>query len=1113
MSPHDSAAVQTATRHYAYLRTKVAAAASANDGVPLEDHLRAPLQTLVESVAEDLGYPKLVLAGEISGAVEGARPDYTVTRGGLVVGHIELKAPGAGVDLDAFTGHNLDQWQQLRHLPNLLYTDGIDWILWQDGQQVTRATAWTAPGRGIVSARIDAAELVHLLDAFCANSPRPPASAQELARTTARLCRVLRNQIRHTLKTGGSDGLAAVAEDWRSLLFPEATDAEFADAYAQTITFGLIAARAAGADLVAAGADLVAGYSVAERVAQATRALDAEVGLIPTALKVLCGESAIGHIEPAVESLLSLLAATDPALLNDAGDWLYFYEDFLAQYDPELRKRSGSYYTPAELVKFMVRLTDEVLVTRLGKPSGFADEAVTVIDPAVGTGTFMLHVIDRIASTVEQRDGSGAVAGALRNAAGRLVGFELQTGPYSVAQFRTGARFRRQGVGSAPRVLLADTLADPYTEEVQLGSIYERISRERRAANHLKITTPVMVAIGNPPYRERARGLGGWVESGNPSAGQDSILNDWKPPADWGVGAHVYNMSNLLVYFWRWATWKVLENAGNDGGDSPGVVCFVTTAAWLSGDGFQQMRSWLRRWCSEIWVVSLSPEGHQPDVPTRMFEQVQHEIAVVCAVRSSHTGEKPATIWFREVAPGARGAKFAELETIGIGGDEALAWTRCPQSERVPFKPAGAHAWRSCPSIRDLLPWSSPGVLANRGWPTSPDTDTLVRRWSALVSEPDSDRKREMFKETRDRNIDRVFANNLPRCRGGSGTPVSHEVESCPAPMRLTMRSFDRQWIIPDIRVLDTPRPPLWEARGDRQIHLTCIEDDHPSNGPAVTFTHMLPALHHYHGRGGRAFPLWRDSTATTANLTTGLLGHLAGLFGATMVPEDVLGYVAAVCAHPAYTAWLNDVSPHTPGLRVPMTADGDYWSMAASIGRRVIWAHTFGERCVDGDDGRPAGRVRLDDGPRLRCETGEGTLNRTLSYDAERRELRIGDGVFENVAPEVRGYEVSSRNVIKSWFNYRRAGASKADLNSLESITPAGWRPEWDIELLDILNALTALIAVEPEQAELLAAIIDGPQVTVDDLTAAGVLPVPAEAGKAPAVAQKPKPGHTTLI
>lgn len=974
VTPTDQVAVRTAGRLYADLRLRVAGAGRVNDGVALEDHLRRPVEVLVESVAEDLGYLDLVLAGEISGAIEGARPDFTVTRGGLVIGHVELKPPGAGVDPDGFTGHNQDQWLQLRHLPNLLYTDGIDWILWQDSQQVARATAWTAPGKGIAGAKIDPADLVDLLDAFCANAPSPPATTQELAQTTARLCRVLRSQILHTLEASSSVGLAAVAEDWRALLFPEATDEEFADAYAQTITFGLIAARAAEADLVA-------GESAAERVAEATKALDAEVGLIPTALKVLCAENAIRPIEPAVESLLSLLAATDPALLNDAGDWLYFYEDFLAQYDPELRKESGSYYTPAELVKFMVRLVDEVPVTRLGQPSGFAGEAVTVVDPAVGTGTFLLHVIDRIASTVEQRDGIGAVPGALRKAADRLVGFELQTGPYSVAQFRTGARFRRHGVGKAPRVLLADTLADPYTEEVQLGSIYEPISRERRAANDLKNSTPVMVAIGNPPYRERAKGLGGWVERSKPGTDEPSILDDWKPPTDWGVGAHVYNMSNLLVYFWRWATWKVLENSGNSGGESPGVVCFVTTGAWLGGDGFQQMRSWLRRWCSEIWVVSLSPEGHQPDVPTRMFEGVQHEIAIVCAVRSPQTNEEPASVWFREVAPGTRSDKFAELATIGISGDEALSWTGCPRSERAPFKPAGEDVWRSCLAIDDLMPWSSSGVLANRGWPTAQDSRTLEKRWNELITEPDTDRKKVLFKENGPHTVERSYNTNLPGFPDeATAIPLSRERNPCPNPIRFSWRSFDRHWIIPDKRVLDRPRPPLWKAQSNEQILLTCIGDDHPESGPAVTFTHLLPGLHHYHGRGGRVFPLWRDSSAKTvmANIAPGLLEHLSSLFGFGVAPRDLLAYIAGVCSNSAYTGWLNGVSPHTPGIRVPVSADGDYWLMGVGIGRRVIWAQTFGERVVDPTDGRPAGRIRLPNGPRLRSETGEGTHTAT---------------------------------------------------------------------------------------------------------------------------------------
>ena len=526
------------------------------------------------------------------------------------------------------------------------------------------------------------------------------------------------------------------------------------------------------------------------------------------------------------------------------------------------------------------------------------------------------------------------------------------------------------------------------------------------------------------------------------------------------------------------------------------------------------MRSWLRQWCSEIWVVSLSPEGYRAPASTLVFEEVQHEVAVVCAARSPHTDDKAATVRYRGVTPGTRSAKFNELETIQIDNDSLQMWAECPDDWRAPFRPAGTDVWRSCLSIHDLLPWSASGLLAQRGWPTSPDPDTLNNRWNELIKEPDLDRKRILFKETNSRKTDRTFDANLPGCsKKAAATPISRETNSCPTPTRLAWRSFDRQWIIPDIRILDRPAPPLWKARSDLQIHLTCIQNDHPKNGPAVTITRLLPGLDHYHGRGGRAFPLWRDKTASTANVTPGLLAHLGTLFGTGVAPKDVFAYVAAVCAHPAYTAWLNDVSPHTPGLRVPVSADGDYWSMAVGIGRRVIWAHTFGECCIDAGDGRPAGRIRVDGGPLVRSETGEGTRNRTFTYSTEHRALRIGGGVFENVSPEVHGYEVSGTKVIGSWFNYRKSSKGTQDPDSLERITPAGWRPEWDIELLDILNALTVLVALEPEQAELLTAIVDGPQVTVDSLTSAGVLPVPPEAKKAPAVAKKSKPGQVTLI
>jgi predicted helicase len=134
----------------------------------------------------------------------------------------------------------------------------------------------------------------------------------------------------------------------------------------------------------------------------------------------------------------------------------------------------------------------------------------------------------------------------------------------------------------------------------------------------VKRSEPITVVIGNPPYKEKAMGRGGWIESG--TAHTTAPLARWMPPADWGVGAHAKHLRNLYVYFWRWATWKVFGDdavAPQAASGRRGIVCFITVAGYLNGPGFQAMRDYLRRTVDEIWVVDCSPEGHQPAISTR----------------------------------------------------------------------------------------------------------------------------------------------------------------------------------------------------------------------------------------------------------------------------------------------------------------------------------------------------------------------------------------------------------------------------------------------------------------------------------------------------------------
>ncbi|MEI9849619.1 MAG: hypothetical protein WDN24_00795 [Sphingomonas sp.] len=275
----------------------------------------------------------------------------------------------------------------------------------------------------------------------------------------------------------------------------------------------------------------------------------------------------------------------------------------------------------------------------------------------------------------------------MTEAAQRLIGFELQFGAFAVAQLRLLAEMIALGAEGSPRLFVTDTLSDPYADEESGTGVYRELSKSRRDANQIKREQPITVVIGNPPYKEKAKGKGSWIESGSGNRG--APLNDWQPPAKWGVGAHAKHLRNLYVYFWRWAAWKVFEQGAGGRDRVPpqaerlsGMVCYITVAGFLNGPGFQKMRHDLRRECDEIWVIDCSPEGHQPDVSTRIFQGVQHPVCIVLASRSpANDPAVPARVRYRALARGRREAKFAELAGIALDS---------PRMERRRERLAGA---------------------------------------------------------------------------------------------------------------------------------------------------------------------------------------------------------------------------------------------------------------------------------------------------------------------------------------------------------------------------------------------------------------------------------------
>ena len=383
----------------------------------------------------------------------------------------------------------------------------------------------------------------------------------------------------------------------------------------------------------------------------------------------------------------------------------------------------------------------------------------------------------------------------------------------------------------------------------------------------------------------------------------------------------------------------------------------------LNGPGFEKMRDDLRRTCSEIWVIDCSPEGHQPDVATRIFQGVQQPVCIVLAARKRDKSDsKPAKVKFRSLVKGRREDKFKELQSYSL---KDKGWEDCLPEWRAPFLPAATGLWSEFPKLEELFIYNGSGVMPGRTWVIAPDKESLEKRWAKLVAEKDPEKKELLFHphlrngEPGDKHVRKSISQGLAGHEDRLLAVIDDKKEAI-TPVRYCFRSLDRQWIIPDARLINQPNPTLWNWYSAREIFLTAPEDRTPTNGPTLTFAGLIPDLHHYNGRGGRAYPLWRDAAAKEPNVRPELLALLAKTH-AGVTAEDVFAYIAAIMAHPAFTARFKD-DLIQPGLRLPLTADAKLFAEAVALGREVIWLQTYGERFIDKDAGRPKGAPRMKD-------------------------------------------------------------------------------------------------------------------------------------------------------
>jgi predicted helicase len=347
------------------------------------------------------------------------------------------------------------------------------------------------------------------------------------------------------------------------------------------------------------------------------------------------------------------------------------------------------------------------------------------------------------------------------------------------------------------------------------------------------------------------------------------------------------------------------------------------------------------------------------------------------------------------------------------------------------------------------MPWQHSGVQLKRTWPIAPEKETLERRWRGLLNAED---RSKAFHGTGDREIDGTYRVALTET--ADSTPIAKLPKDAAMPIvqRYAYRSFDRQQIIADGRLMSRARPNLWRAHGERQVYLTSLFSQPLGSGPSLTSCVFIPDLDHFRGSYGAkaAIPLYRNADATEANILADLLDLLGKAYKHKITPEDFLAYVYGALAQPAFTEYFAK-ELETRELRVPITKDGALFEQVRAVGARLLWLHTYSERFVP--KGQRRGHVPRGAAKCVKAVLGDPDgYPETFEYNDTTRTLRVGEGEFAPVSREVFEFEVSGLKVVQSWLKYRMKKGTGKKSSLLDDIRPERWTSRFTTELLELL-------------------------------------------------------------
>ncbi len=997
----------------------------ARKGDAREESFYSTLEKLLYSYA-DVAKLKKIDVTVLPKKTEAGNPDFRVWDGQQhIVGYIEAKTSDQDLDYIQET----EQLERYRGtFPNLILTNFLEFRLYRDGALIDSVQI----GKHLPVHDLKAIppvensdRLLALFEKFFAFSLPKSYTAKSLAVELAKRTRFLKEQVlveelAQETKTGNGE-LVGFMEAFKTFLIGGITLEDFADLYAQTITYGLFAARSR------------AKSDFTRKIAFDN--IPPTIGILRDVFRFVSYGDMPKQMESIVDDISEVLAIADVNKIlskyfhegKGRDPVVHFYETFLAEYDPKTREKRGVYYTPEPVVSYIVRSLHQILKDYFGQEDGFATSSVRVLDPAAGTLTFLAEAAKLAATEFENKYGEGGKKELIHDhILNDFYAFELMMAPYAIGHLKMAFLLEELGYRLKPderfKLYLTNTLEMKELEQSKLPGM-SSLSEESRLAGIVKKETPILVVLGNPPYSGHSTNIGPWITD---------ILKDYYKVDGKPLGEkNTKWLQDDYVKFIRFAQWKI-EQTGS------GVLGFITNHAWLDSPTFRGMRASILKTFDEIYILNLHGSTLMKEKTLKgskdenVFD-IQPGVAITLAIKSSNLKEKKVFCADRR---GLRNEKYSWLNENDI---LTTKWKAIKPSDPYFFlvvkDEASLKRYMQFSSVKDIFPSNSTGIQTHRdNFIIDIDSVALKQRllkfWDTTLSD---EAVKQMYglRETKAWKVSEKRKTDLSKNENWDKKFT-----------KILYRSFDERWIFYDKNFIDRPRQKVMTNMMASNNLLLLVPRRSTQDWQHAFVTDKIAvdvAISASSREANQTFPLFIDSQKEKhaqlllgeqgtpghrkPNISKEFLELLNSEYDSQITleqkefhgipPEQIFHYIYGVLYSPAfrkkYTEFLRIDFP-----RIPLTKDAKVFEQVGNLGKRLVDLHLVRSKELD----KPTTRFHGD---------GDNLVEKP-TYSSGDRVYINKTKYFEPILAQEWNYQIGGYQVLEKWLKDRKGRHLTAD-------------------------------------------------------------------------------------